>query len=227
MTSKTGLKRIPPGSVRLRFAGELVVPQCTEKSFAGLFRRYEALFELFANMEKPERLLNYHLITALVLTSYAKKAEDGEQKKNLFNLKNNLYLAVANDRDLRRSVAFKYLKSKNFLVTKYCDECEKRNAEAKLERHDWKYCKNCKVDRDFYNVLSMHHRFDKGYLTVFLSNDLVPQIKGLKIKKKGKIGDHKEEGRFDKFQYNIRNLDAVSLDDALALYHRLVKAPPT
>lgn len=221
MSSKSSIKRIPTGAVRLRFAGDLVIPHCDNKDYAGLFRRYQALFEAFANMNRDSRNLNYHLITALILTSHAKKAESPEERKTLFDQKNSIFLKIANSQDMRRFVAFKYLKSKNFLVSEYCETCKERNETEKLDRHDWKYCKACTVDRDFYNVLSMHHRFSDGFMTIFLSNDLIKNVRGLKIKKRGLIGEHKEEGRFEKFQYNVKNLDAIHVDDALQLWKRI------
>lgn len=216
-------KRMPPESVSLQFAGELIMPKCENKDLTGLFRRYQLLFEHFANMEKLERVLNYRILCALLLTSHAKKSTDPEQKKKLFDMKNELYINIANDMTLRRKVAFRYLVSKNFCVVEYCADCTKKQTEENVPKHSWKYCKRCKIDRSFYNVLSMYHKFTKGFSCIFLSNDQMPSINSLKVKQKGKIDGAKEEARFDKYQYNVRNLDAISLDSALNMYKKVME----
>jgi hypothetical protein len=215
------LKRFPPNSIKLVFAGELVMAKTPNRDLSGLFRRYEAIFENFANMPKEERLINYKLFAALILTSHAKKATGVEEKKKLFDYKNNLFVTLANDREARRKLNFMYLVSKNFRVIKFCAGCEKRNSAEKLDRHQWKFCKDCELDRNFYNVLSMHHKFKEGSSTLYLSNDLMEKVKGLNIKKKGKLEDMQEEAQFQKYHYNVRNLDAFELESVLQWYKRL------
>jgi hypothetical protein len=216
-------KRVPVGSIELQFAGEIVLPKLTDKSVVGLYRRYEALFEVFANMDRQERKLNYMFLSGLMLTSYAKKSPTVNDKKNLFNKKNELYLRIANDFELRRKVAFKYLVSNNFRVLQFCKECEARNTTAGVERHKWKFCEKCNVDRSFYNVLSMHHKFKDGFATLFLSNDLIPKVERLKVKGKGNISDYEEEAQYAKYHYNVRNLDAFSIQSVLELHYKLMK----
>lgn len=218
-------KRVPQNTLRLQFAGELVLVKNPLRDLTGLFRRYEALFEAFANMERHERLINYTFINALMLTSHAKKAGTVEQKKRLFDMKNNLFLRLANDRETRKKLAFKYLISKNFRVVEFCEDCTKSNTEADLKRHNWKFCKACKLDRNFYNVLSMHHKFKDGAATLFLSNDLVEQVKGLQIKKQGKLEDITEEAQFLRYHYNVRNLDAFDLKSVIDWHDKLLKTP--
>jgi hypothetical protein len=216
-------KRIPAESITLQFAGELILPRLPDKNLPGLFRRYEALFEKFANMNRVQRYLNYKMVNGLMLTSFAKKTKDAAQKKQLFELKNKIFLSLANDREARRMLAFKYLTTKNFRVIAFCSECEKKNAEGKTPKHQWKFCTKCKVDRNFYNVLSMHHKFDQGSTTLFLSNDLIPKVRGLKLRGKGDLKDFDEEARFDKYHYNVRNLDAFSLNSVLEMHNRIMK----
>ncbi len=223
---KKPAKRLPQGTLKLQFAGELVLVKNPARDLAGLFRRYEALFEAFANMERPERLINYRFLNALMLTSHAKKSPTVEEKKKLFDMKNRLFIGLANDREVRRKVAFKYLVSKNFRVTEFCEECVKRNTEADIKRHNWKFCKNCKIDRNFYNVLSMHHKFKDGAATLFLSNDLIAEVKNLQVKKKGKLEETKEEALFQRYHYNVRNLDAFDLKSVTDWHNKLIAAPP-
>ena len=106
-------------------AGDLLFARCGDPELSKLFKRYEAIFETFANLEKSERVLKYKFLIALIITSYAKKTKDPEEKKRLFDMKNELYLNIANDRESRRKCVFRYLSSKNFRVLKFCDDCVK------------------------------------------------------------------------------------------------------
>src|SRR3954447_22911135 len=64
---KKAPKRVPQNTLKLQFAGELVLVKNPLRDLSGLFRRYEALFETFANMERHERLINYKFLNALML----------------------------------------------------------------------------------------------------------------------------------------------------------------
>jgi hypothetical protein len=215
-------KRVPQGSLKLQFAGGLVLVRKPLDEFSGLFRRYQEAFEAFANMDPVERLINYRFINALMLTSHAKKATKIEEKKRLFDLKNQLFLTLANDRETRKKLAFMYLVSKNFRVTEFCPACMERNTAEGLSRHHWKFCEQCKIDRNFFNVLSMHHKFDQGAATLFLSHEHIPQVKGLQIKKKGKLDDIAEEAIYKRYHYNVRNLDAFDLKSVIEWQQKLV-----
>lgn len=221
-SSQVKKKKIPAGSVPLMLAGDLILARNTNREFSQVFRRYEALLETFANMDRDERIMNYKFLVALMLTSHAKKVQSVEERKALFDLKNQLFLSIANNKALRRKIAFRYLVSKNFRVLEFCDYCKKRNTEEGLDRHKWKFCKNCQVDRKFYNVLSMTHKFDKGIVALFLSNDLVPQVDGLTVTPKGELENETEEGRYDKFHYNVKNLDIFTLDSIKKAHAKLM-----
>lgn len=215
-------KRVPQGLLKLQFAGGLVLVRKPASDLSGLFKRYEEAFEAFANMAPTERLINYRFINALMITSHAKKTADIQEKRRLFDLKNQLFLTLANDRETRKKLAFMYLVSKNFRVTEFCVACTERNTGEGLSRHHWKFCDQCKIDRNFFNVLSMHHKFDQGAATLFLSHELIPQVKGLLIKKKGKLDIITEEATYKRYHYNVRNLDAFDIDSVLAWHKRLV-----
>ncbi len=224
VTNKIAPKKLPPGIADLHFAGELILPKCSDRSYSGLFRRFEAIFELFANMDRPVRMLNYRFFCGMLLTSHAKKSEDPVVKKELFDLKNQLFLNIANDPIFKRQVAFRYLVSKHFRVLDYCAKCTATNTEQSLDRRKWHHCKSCKVDRNFYNILCMHHRFDKGTANLFLSHDLIERIAEFRMPRKAKLEDYKEEIRFEKYGYNVRNIDAISLASARKLYQFVMPA---
>jgi hypothetical protein len=220
-------KRLASGSLKLQFAGDLILVKNAQKSLSGLFKRYAALFETVANMPKEQRGLVYKIMTGLMLTSHAKKTADTEARRGLFEMKNNLFLAIGNDRSLRRQVEFKYLVSKNFRVINYCETCQKTNGELGLERHKWKYCKQCEVDHNFYNLLSMEIRFPHGFARMFISNDQIPKLEHFKLPRRIPANLLKEEAMIDKFHYNTRNLDAIDLNSVVALHHKLLSMPVT
>jgi hypothetical protein len=216
-------KKIPAGSVPLMMAGDLLMARCTNREYSQVFRRYEAILERFANMERDERLINYKFFVALILTSHAKKIQNLQERKEIFDLKNQLYFNLANNKAYRRKLNFKYLVSKNFRVIEFCPACVTKNTAEGLERHKWKFCRNCNVDRKFYNVLQLSHNFENGSMSLYLSNDLVHLVDGLKVAQKGKLESAVEEGRLEKFHYNVKNLDIFTLDSVKKVHARLLQ----
>lgn len=214
-------KKMPKGSISLLFAGDLILAKCDEPEYRGLFRRYEAIFENLANMEKSDRLLKYRFLNALMLTSYAKKETNREEKRKLFDLKNKVFLSIATDRELRRKVQFHYLVSKNFRVIEYCPSCVEANTKNNLDRHSWKYCKQCKVDRNFYNIVAMTHKFSEGSICIFLSNDQATHLGPIKFKVKGRLGDMKEEAMLGNYHYNVKNLDAIKFESVIKMFEKV------
>ncbi len=216
-------KKIPQGTVSLMIAGELIYAQCPSAEYSGLFRRYEELFVSFASINKEDRQLVYKFFTALVLTSLAKKSESAAEKKHLFDLKNKLYLEIAKNPDYRRKVTFAYLQSKNFRVLEYCANCQKTNSELNSDKRNWKFCKKCKLDRNFYNVLSMRHKWNDGEMSIFLSNELMNEVPLNRQKlRKSSLGDATEGGYFKKFQYHARNLDIFTVPSVMKLYDKIM-----
>jgi len=216
------VKRVPPGSLKLQFAGELLLVKRPAAPLLKLFRRFEALFEALANFEKSERLLIYRFLAALMLTSHAKKAEETPEKKRLFDLKNDIFLSIANDEVLRRKVAFRYLTSRNVRVLEHCPKCTAENTEAGRSKYVWRYCAQCKVDRNFYNVLAMRHTFDGGLVTIFLSDDLISKVRSPNLSKRGRLSEQSEEAVFENYRYNARNLDAFDRESVLELHRRII-----
>jgi hypothetical protein len=149
-----------------------------------------------------------------------------QTRRKIFELKNQLFLTIANDRALRRKLEFKYLVSKNFRVVKYCESCQKTNAEQALERHKWKYCKQCDVDHNFYNLLSMETRFPQGFARMFISNDQIAKLEYFKLPRRVNVDTLKEEAIIDQFHYNTRNLDAIELESVMSVHTKLL-TPPT
>lgn len=216
-------KKIPQGAVQIQMAGELLLARSPDRGMSKLFKRYGSLLESLANMDREERLINYKFLLGLILTSHAKKTQDIPTRKALFDLKNDIFLNLANNRDTRRKLAFKYLVSKNFRVIKFCEKCETQNTNDNTPKHQWKFCKDCEVDRKFFNVLSIHHKFKSGSATLFLSNDLIDKVENLRMPQKSKISDFSEEARFEKYHYNVKNLDVFELESVKKAYDVLIK----
>lgn len=216
-------KRVPADTMNLQFAGDLVLVKKPDPIYSGFYRRYEAIFESCANVDRTHRLLRYKLLTALILTSYAKKETNKDKKREYFDKKNQLFIDIANNPNYRGLVGFKYLQSKNFRVLEYCEKCKTENAANGLERHKFKHCENCTIDKDFFNVLSMFHRFDEGSFCIFISNELIHKIKLNNPRKKvGKLDDFKEMGKFEKFTYNVKNLDAIKIAATMKLFDKII-----
>lgn len=207
-------------------AGDLILGRNPDRSLSQLFRKYEALLESFANMDRDERLINYKYLMALIVTSHAKKTQDITERKKLFDDKNRVFIDLITDRNSRRKMQFKYLISNNFRVIEFCADCVKSNTEAELPKHKWKFCRACKVDRKFFNVLSMQHKFPDGMSTIFLSNDMMHRLPPLRNLQKTKLTTQKEETVFGRYHYNVKNLDVFSLKSAQAIINKLVPELP-
>ena len=216
-------KKLSPGSVKLMIAGDIVLVKKPQGEVGGLVKRFSALFEHLANMDKDQRFIVYRFISGLLLTSLARHSEDLSEKKKLFDQKNQVYLNLANDRSLRRLFDFNYLVSKNFRVLNFCEKCQRANEASEKPRHKWKYCKECKVDHDFFNLLSMESKFVQGFCRLFISNDQVANIPGFRIRRKSKIGQIEEEAMFDRYHYNSKTLSLIDRASALAFIERFRK----
>lgn len=219
---RSNTKRIPAGSIKLQFAGDLILASRPPKEFLGLFKRYESLLELFANQEIKERMINYKILNALMLTSHAKKTTNTEERRKLFELKNNLFLDITNHPESRKKIKLKYLTSSHFRVINFCENCTTTNSSKDIPRHKWKFCDKCEVDRNFYNLMAIQNLYQDGLATIFLSNDQVSKVKNPSIHVKGKREDFEEEAKFKNFRYTIRNLDSFELESILKMYDRLM-----
>jgi hypothetical protein len=79
------------------------------------------------------------------------------------------------------------------------------------------------VDKDFFNVLAMQHKFNKGSVTLFLSHDRVKELAHLNIQTQGDRGDIAEVAVFGRYHYEPRLLEAFELDSVLKLQAKLMK----
>ena len=218
-------KKLAPGSVNLQVAGDLLLARCPDREMTAAFKRYEALLEKLANMERDERIINYHFLVGLILTSHAKRTHDRDARRKLFDRKNDVFFKLANSKAYRKKLSFLYLVSKNFRVIEFCDACKTLNEQSTEPKHKWKSCRECNVDRKFYNVLAIHHKFQGGSASMFLSNDLMNKVVNLKPPLNADFDDHKEEARFLKFRYNTQTLAVFSIDSTMKVLDKLLAMP--
>ena len=215
-------KKLQPESIRVDLFGDLL--KFTRKSLdiQAPFRKYDAYAMALAEEPREERLLVYHFFCGVALTSHARRIKDHAVRKEVFELKNALYLAVANTFQYRRMLNFRLCMNRRFKVIKYCDECTARNTEQKLDPRAWKFCQSCTVDRNYFNVLSMFHKYNEGGASLFLGNDMLHEVKALKEIRRVKFGALNEEITFRKFIFSARNLVAMDLKSLLAVGKKLL-----
>jgi hypothetical protein len=226
-TQMTNLETLEPQAAApyldVMIAGDLVLVKNQNPEMLKRSIKYRELFELFANMEKPERMVNYSMVTALMLTSIARRTADAEIRTKLFDQKNDLLVAMLNNHDLRRFFGLKYLKSKNFKVTDYCAKCSEANTIGEVPKFRWKFCRDCKVDRTYYNVVSVHHRFKDGFFTVYLGQQALPLLRGVKLKTTDPLEKYSEEGRYKRYLYEPRTFSAFLPQAAQKLHKMLIE----
>ncbi len=216
------VKKIPDHLLRLDVTKNLILIKCPDTKYESLFKRYEVLFEGLANLTPDDRRMKYMLLLGLILSSHAKLTKDEAERKKLFDMKNELYLKIVNNKDHRRRLGLLYLMAKPFKVVEYCPRCIGKNKAENLKPFQWKFCRKCKIDRAYYNVLSMHHKFDKGSASMFLGNDQIHRVEFFRIGKKGKLDQFEEEFGFLHYHYRPQHLRPINLEDALKMYQMLM-----
>jgi hypothetical protein len=211
---RTLTKRIPQ-SIKMQVFGDML--KFTKKpGVDGIsFRKFDSLATSWVELPKFDRLLLYRFLCGVVLTAHAKRIKDHSQRNSLYALKNKLYLSIANDFASRKVLNFRLLVSPRFKVVEYCADCTSQNKEQKLPKLSWKFCDKCTVDRDYFNVLSMFHKFKLGGASLFLGNELIGQVKGLRVLKRAKFAQLDEEITFQKYVFNSRNCVSIDVSSAM------------
>lgn len=217
-------KKIAKASIELVLKGDLILAKNSSINQKGFFKKFEYLFETLANLEKQDRVIQYKLLNALMLTSFAKKANSLEQKKSLFELKNNMFLNLCFHHQSKQIFDFEYIKSYKSLVLDYCQSCAANNEGDNKAKHQWKHCKKCNIDRNFFNVVSLKHIYKQGQARIVLSHDRMNTVP-FKVSKVSNMPAKgiKEEFRFDSYVFNIKNLDAIQFESVMAMYQKLIK----
>lgn len=219
---------VPAEAIKIELFGDLM--KFTKKPAAGAiaFKKYDILSTNLAVGPREERLLLYPFLCGLALTAHARRMPDVARRKEIFDLKNALFIAVANNFNFRRVLNFRIGVSRRFKVVEYCPDCTKGNKEAGLAQRDWKFCRKCRIDKGYFNVLSMYHRYEQGGASLFLGRELIPEVKGLKDPKSAPFSKLKEELVYKNFHFspkNLLSLDLKSVMDCSRKIIALMKAP--
>ena len=69
----------------------------------------------------------------------------------------------------------------------------------------------------------MNYRFSGGSGLLFLSHDLIEEVKNLPLLKRDKIENYKEELLWDKYKYTTKSLSVFNLDAVVAIQQNLLK----
>jgi hypothetical protein len=202
-------RKLKPEAILANVFGDLIKFSKKSPLIMAPFRKYDALAVHFAGQTREERLLVFGFMFGLSLTAHARRTKNQDQRKKMFDLKNQLFIALANKGEFRRVINFRILQNKRFKVTKYCSECSAKNTESKVPSRQWKYCSNCTVDRNFYDVLSMYHKFDEGGASLFLGNELLHEVRALRNVKRMPFGLVEEQVTFKKYTYSPKTLVAL------------------
>jgi hypothetical protein len=215
-------RKLKPEAILTHTFGDLMKFSKRAPDVQAPFRKYDAFAVAMAEQPREERLMMYGFLMGLSLTAHARRITDPARRRSVFDSKNRIFLALANNFSLRKVLNFRLCQSKRFKVIKYCDDCVKGNTEAGTPPRQWKFCHKCEVDRNYYNVLSMFHKHEKGGASLFLGNDLMAQVRGLKFLKRAKHGLFGEEVTFTKYTFSPKNLVALELKSVEAASARIV-----
>lgn len=219
-------KKLPPGSVKFELLGDLLRLAKVNSRENLPIRKYEDLAEALVEKPKDDRFLLYKFMCGLALTAHARRTPQEEPRKVLFDIKNEIFLSIVNNFANRKVLNFRLCVSPRFKVVKYCTACENANREAGLEHRDWKFCKKCEVDRSYFNVLSVFHRFPEGSAALFLGQDMLDKVFPIRELKKAPIGKFKEEVVYKNFHFSPKNLHVARLDSVIEVSEKLLKIAP-
>lgn len=210
-----------PASIRIDVFGDLM--KFTKKAQQTIsFRKFDQLALFLAQRTRDERLLIYRIFCGLSLTAHARRTQDASERKQIFDLKNKLFLSIANDNSLRRMVNLRLGVSKRFKVTEYCSACKEKNTEENLSQRDWKFCQKCKIDRNYYNIISLQHRFDEGSGTLFLGQEHVEELHFGKLLKRIPLNKMEEELSFAKYKFTPKTLISIELESLKSCTQKLI-----
>jgi len=214
--------KVQAESIKLELFGDLV--KFSKKNAREILplKKYDTLAMGLLNFPHDHRLLIYKFLCGLALSAHARRTNNQAQRRMLFDIKNSLFLAIANNLDNRRMLNFRFCVSKRFKVMEYCPECSKKNEDDKLGQKEKVFCQNCKIDRTFFNVLSMFHKFEQGGASLYLGKELMPQIIALKLLKHVDIEHLPEQISYSKLKFTPHNLISLDLNSVIDVSKKLL-----
>ena len=214
-------RKLRPEAILVNVFGDLMKFSKKAPDIQAPFRKYDAFALSMAEQPREERLMMYGFLMGLALTAHARRIKDGSKRRFVFETKNRLFLATANNFALRKVLNFRLCQSKRFKVVQYCENCARKNKEEDLPARQWKFCPRCEVDRNYYNVVSMFHKHSEGGASLFLGNELIESIRGLRILKRAKYGQLGEEITFRKYTFSPKNLVALDLATVMSAAQKI------
>jgi hypothetical protein len=223
---KNKVAKLPEGSLKMELFGDLLKISKTSALAALPIKKFDEFCITMTERPREERILLYKFLCGLALTAHARRTTQEAPRKVIYDVKNELFLSIVNHYANRKVLNFRMCVSPRFKVTSYCEACTAANTEANTPRREWSFCKKCKVDRSFYNVLSAFHRYDKGSAALFLGQDRMDQVYPIREVKKTKLDKVKEELVFGRFHFSPANLQAIRLESLLTVSEKLLKLAP-
>lgn len=211
-----------PASIRIELFGDLL--KFTKKSQQPVsFRKFDQFALFLASKSKEERILLYKIFCGLSLTAHARRTRDDAERKKIFDLKNQLFVSIANDPMSRRLVNMRIGVSKRFKVLQYCAGCTQKNTAENLDTRSWQFCPKCKIDRNYYNIVSLFHKFEDGHGSMFLGLEHLEKIQSFKILKKMPLAQIQEEISFSKYKFSPKTLISIEMDSLSRCALRLLE----
>lgn len=211
-----------PASIKIDLFGDLL--KFSKNSPGALsFRKFDQLAVLLANKTREERLLIYKIFCGLSLTAHARRTAEVIERKKIFDLKNKLFISIANDPNISKMISLRVGVSKRFKVVQYCSECSDKNQREQIPAREWKFCQKCKIDRNYYNIISLHHRFDEGAGALFLGQEHLAQLHAYKLIRKVPLTQMTEELSFSKYKFSPKTLISIEIESLKKCTQKLIE----
>lgn len=211
-----------PASIRIDLFGDLL--KFSKKSQQPVsFRKFDQFALFLANKSRDERILLYKIFCGLSLTAHARRTKNEAERKNIFDLKNQLFVSIANDPSARRLVNLRIGVSKRFKVVEYCPDCTRKNTEENLQTRSWQFCQRCRIDRNYYNILSLFHKFEDGSGSMFLGYEHLEKVQFYRELKKMPLAHIQEEIAFSKYKFSPKTLISIEIESLSRCSQKLIE----
>jgi hypothetical protein len=219
---KAKTPRVKEESIKTELFGDLMKFSKKNPREILPLKKYDSLAVELVSKTREERLLVYKFLCGLALSAHARRTNDQQKRREIFDLKNKIFLAIANNLNLRRVLNFRFCVSKRFKVNEYCETCASINKQEDRKTKEKSFCNRCNIDRTYYNVLSMFHKFDDGGASLYLGKELMTQVHALKLLKHVDIDKLPEQLAFKNLRFTPHNLISLDLASVIEVANKLL-----
>jgi len=92
-----------------------------------------------------------------------------------------------------------------------------------MPKGKWSYCHKCKVEKGFFDVLSIFHKYKKGSASMFLGQEYFNKVKWLKTNKTTPLKNLDEVLVFTNYKFDSSSLVSIDIESVVKVSEQLLK----